>query len=101
MRMHHKHSRTFIFDIILNKSSKCVSFRFVTLLTIILILIHWNVGFYFIISRWIGYSFDYWLYNMTRTTLISQYLYCFFWSAVVLSNIDEMLPPETCVTICC
>ncbi|CAF1000127.1 unnamed protein product [Rotaria sordida] len=73
-------------------------FRLVSLLIIILILIHWNACFYFIISRWIGYSTDSWVYNMTMptgTTLTTQYLYCFFWSTLVLTNIGEVPPPET------
>ena len=73
-------------------------FRLVSLLIIILIIIHWNACFYFIISRWIGYSSDGWVYNMNTTTaatLTSQYLYCFFWSTLVLTNIGEVPPPET------
>ena len=73
-------------------------FRLVSLLIIILIIIHWNACFYFIISRWIGYSSDGWVYNMTTptaTTLTTQYLYCFFWSTLVLTNIGEVPPPET------
>jgi hypothetical protein len=74
------------------------TFRLVSLLTIILILIHWNACFYFIISRWIGYSTDTWVYDMTAetgTTLTTQYLYSFFWSTLVLTNIGEVPPPET------
>jgi hypothetical protein len=73
-------------------------FRLVSLLTIILIVIHWNACFYFIISRWIGYSSDSWVYDMTiptGTTLTTQYLYCFFWSTLVLTNIGEVPPPES------
>lgn len=73
-------------------------FRLVSLLIIILIIIHWNACFYFIISRWIGYSSDGWVYNMTgptASTLTTQYLYCFFWSTLVLTNIGEVPPPET------
>jgi len=76
-------------------------FRLVSLLIIILIIIHWNACFYFIISRWIGYSTDGWVYNMTTptaTTLTTQYLYCFFWSTLVLTNIGEVPPPETDVS---
>jgi hypothetical protein len=76
-------------------------FRLVSLLIIILIIIHWNACFYFIISRWIGYSSDGWVYNMTTptaTTLTTQYLYCFFWSTLVLTNIGEVPPPETDVS---
>ena len=73
-------------------------FRLVSLLIIILIIIHWNACFYFIISRWIGYTSDGWVYNMTAPTaktLTTQYLYCFFWSTLVLTNIGEVPPPET------
>ncbi|UJR30171.1 hypothetical protein I4U23_017711 [Adineta vaga] len=73
-------------------------FRLVSLLTMIVILIHWNACFYFIISRWIGYSTDSWVYNMnipTGTTLSTQYIYCFFWSTLVLTNIGEVPPPES------
>jgi hypothetical protein len=73
-------------------------FRLVSLLTTILILIHWNACFYFIISRWIGYSTDSWVYNMkapSGETLITQYIYCFFWSTLVLTNIGEVPPPES------
>ncbi|CAF3145276.1 unnamed protein product [Rotaria sp. Silwood2] len=73
-------------------------FRLVSLLTIILIVIHWNACFYFMISRWIGYSTDSWVYNMTvptGTTLAAQYLYCFYWSTLVLTNIGEVPPPKT------
>lgn len=72
-------------------------FRLISLLTIILILIHWNACFYFIISRWIGFSSDAWVYDMaapTGDTLTTQYLYCFFWSMLVLTNIGEVPPPE-------
>ncbi|UJR16327.1 hypothetical protein I4U23_003233 [Adineta vaga] len=77
-------------------------FRLVTLLIIILIIIHWNACFYFIISRWIGYSSDDWVYNMTKptaNTLTTQYLYCFFWSTLVLTNIGEVPPPETDIEV--
>ncbi|CAF3705427.1 unnamed protein product [Adineta steineri] len=77
-------------------------FRLVSLLTTILILIHWNACFYFIISRWIGYSTDSWVYNMTAptgTTLTTQYIYCFFWSTLVLTNIGEVPPPESDIEI--
>ena len=73
-------------------------FRLVSLLTIIVIIIHWNACFYFIISRWIGFSSDTWVYDMTvptGTTLTTQYLYSFFWSMLVLTNIGEVPPPET------
>ncbi|CAF1092227.1 unnamed protein product [Didymodactylos carnosus] len=77
-------------------------FRLVSLLIIILIIIHWNACFYFIISRWIGYSSDGWVYNMTTvtgSTLRTQYLYCFFWSTLVLTNIGEVPPPETDIEV--
>ncbi|CAF1114995.1 unnamed protein product [Rotaria sp. Silwood1] len=77
-------------------------FRLVSLLIIILIIIHWNACFYFIISRWIGYSSDGWVYNMTTptaNTLTTQYLYCFFWSTLVLTNIGEIPPPETDIEV--
>lgn len=73
-------------------------FRLVSLLTTIVILIHWNACIYFIISRWIGYSSDPWVYNMTAPTgtmLSTQYIYCFFWSTLVLTNIGEVPPPES------
>ncbi|CAF3055419.1 unnamed protein product [Rotaria socialis] len=77
-------------------------FRLVSLLIIIMIIIHWNACFYFIISRWIGYSTDGWVYNMTAptaATLTTQYLYCFFWSTLVLTNIGEVPPPETDIEV--
>ncbi|CAF0786655.1 unnamed protein product [Adineta steineri] len=77
-------------------------FRLVSLLITILIIIHWNACFYFIISRWIGYSSDGWVYNMTTptaSTLTTQYLYCFFWSTLVLTNIGEVPPPETDIEV--
>ncbi|CAF1201534.1 unnamed protein product [Adineta ricciae] len=77
-------------------------FRLVSLLTTIVILIHWNACIYFIISRWIGYSSDSWVYNMTAPTgtmLSTQYIYCFFWSTLVLTNIGEVPPPESDIEI--
>jgi hypothetical protein len=34
----------------------------------------------------------------TGTTLTTQYLYCFFWSTLVLTNIGEVPPPENDVS---
>uniref|UniRef100_T1IPJ9 Cyclic nucleotide-binding domain-containing protein n=1 Tax=Strigamia maritima TaxID=126957 RepID=T1IPJ9_STRMM len=72
--------------------------RILKVIIYILILIHWNACFYFVISYEIGFSSDNWVYSPNRTkdagTLAHMYIYSFYWSTLTLTTIGETPQPE-------
>jgi cyclic nucleotide gated channel alpha 3 len=89
-------------------------FRMSNLILNILIAMHWNGCIYFLISNFLGFGSDSWvfptltspnitlnltsaeLHNMLLThELGTQYIYCFWWSVQTLSTIAEVPPPTT------
>ncbi|KAI3385185.1 hypothetical protein SNEBB_010141 [Seison nebaliae] len=88
------------------------AFRIAALVVNILIIIHWNACIYFGISRAIGIASDGWVYPGGRilrdagsidapllhtynSSLQRQYIYCFYWSTLILTTVGEVPPPET------
>lgn len=66
----------------------------------LLVIIHWNACIYFLISKYIGYGSDRWVYPAWNTTkralwgdLSRQYIYCFYWSTLTLTTIGELPKP--------
>ncbi len=88
-------------------------FRMTNLLINILLAMHWNACFYFMISRAVGFGSDNWVFpqitnpelmsNMTQAELNNmlqthkldvQYIYCFWWSVLTLTTIGEVQQPH-------
>ena len=88
-------------------------FRMTNLLINILIAMHWNACIYFIVSYFVGFGSDEWVFpappsaeqlaNLTDTQkrnmlltneLDVQYIYCFWWSVQTLSTIAEVPEPR-------
>lgn len=79
-------------------------YRIFNLFLYIMLLIHWNACFYFIISRLIGLGSDDWVYpNITDAagfdnefaSISRQYLYSLYWSTLTLTTIGELPGPIT------
>ncbi|XP_039287532.1 cyclic nucleotide-gated cation channel subunit A-like [Nilaparvata lugens] len=73
------------------------TFRITKVVFAIIVLIHWNACFYFLISYAIGFGSDNWVYNLNgekNTTLTRQYIYSFYWSTLTLTTIGETPQPE-------
>lgn len=89
-------------------------FRMSNLILNILIAMHWNGCIYFLISNYLGFGSDSWVFptltspnvteNLTTAELNNmllthelgtQYIYCFWWSVQTLSTIAEVPPPTT------
>ena len=85
-------------------------FRLTGLMIKILITMHWNACFYFIISSFVGFGNDGWVFpaltepdaNLTeyeRNNVLQtheldvQYIYCFWWSVLTLTTIGEVQQP--------
>ena len=66
----------------------------------ILLFIHWNGCFYFVISETIGFGSDDWVYpnhtdpNSPWASLSRQYVYVLWWSTLTLTTIGEVPKPE-------
>lgn len=73
--------------------------RIFILTNVILLVFHWNACFYFLISQAIGFGTDDWVYpSMNRTgynNLGRQYLYSFYWSALIMTTGENQNQPET------
>lgn len=68
------------------------------LIHLMFLLIHWNAGIYFLISRAEGFGSNNWLYpalNGSYDTLTRKYVYSFYWSALTLTTIGDLPSPET------
>ena len=66
----------------------------------LIVLIHWNGCFYFIISKKIGLGEDKWVYNNTidhSYKLSHQYITCFLWSTLMLTTIGEVENPTNTI----
>lgn len=71
----------------------------------IVLIIHWNACFYYLISKSIGFGSDSWVYPNTTASvnttpniyasLTHQYLYSFYWSTLTLTTIGEVPGPVT------
>ena len=77
------------------------TFRILSLILQILIIIHWNACFYFQMSSWIGFGSDEWVYfNISEdvypvnASLSRMYIYSFYWSTLTLTTIGETPRPE-------
>ena len=73
--------------------------RIFSLTVVILLVFHWNACFYFLISQSIGLGSDNWVYPSTNGTgydnLARQYLYSFYWSALIMTTGENQNQPET------
>ncbi|KAL3100073.1 hypothetical protein niasHT_022901 [Heterodera trifolii] len=74
-------------------------FRLLCVFLYILVLIHWNACFYFLVSYLIGFGSTSWVYGYaniqslppgTLDTLGRRYLYSFYWSTLMLAAIGEV-----------
>lgn len=77
-------------------------FRVLSLIHNLLVIIHWNACVYFLLSWYIGYGKDEWVYPSWNDTyqaqwgaLTRQYIYCFYWSTLTLTTIGELPKPIT------
>ncbi len=74
--------------------------RIIILILYILIIIHWNACFYFLMSAWIGFGQDEWVYfNISveypvNRSLTRMYIYSIYWSTLTLTTIGETPRPE-------
>lgn len=87
-----------------NRTTHPNLFRLASLIQFILVIIHWNACIYFIVSRYIGFGTDNWVYpgvkgmtklNNTYSTLARKYVYSFYWSTQTLTTIGEIPSPYT------
>lgn len=72
--------------------------KFCAIVGSVLIIIHWNACFFFLFSRWIGLGSDEWVYDDSTNdakSLRRMYLYCMYWSTLILSTIGETPMPVT------
>jgi cyclic nucleotide gated channel alpha 3 len=75
-------------------------FRIVYLVFLIMILIHWNACFYFLISKYIGFGKNSWVLSYTNENVnlklfTYEYVSCFFWSTLMLTTIGEVREPTS------
>ena len=89
------------------RSSRPFLFRIMYLVLLMIILIHWNACFYFVISKQIGADSDEWVFNYPEqktNIFLYEYLTCFYWSILMLTTIGEVNSPvnneESLVMIC-
>lgn len=74
-------------------------FRIFKLVLYIVIIIHWNGCFYYLISDSIGFGSDNWVYPSQEngshySKLSRQYIYSFYWSTLTLTTIGEVPGPN-------
>ena len=79
-------------------------FRITTLVACIMMSIHWNACFFFLISRKVGLGEDGWAYpspvdsngNATAYASLSwKYLYSLYWSTLILTTVGNVPGPAT------
>ncbi|XP_038564885.1 cyclic nucleotide gated channel subunit alpha 2b [Micropterus salmoides] len=75
-------------------------FRIGNLVLYILVIIHWNACIYYAISKSLGFGSDTWVFPNISTSayshysdLTQSYIYCLYWSTLVLTTIGEVPPP--------
>ena len=77
--------------------------RICFLVAMVLLIFHWNACFYFILSRWIGFGSDDWVYpKLTKPgfdSLARQYLFSLYWSSRMLTTGETENPPHTNVEL--
>lgn len=73
--------------------------RLCLLVVMVLLIFHWNACFYFLLSRWIGFGTDSWVYPKHTTpgfdSLARQYLYSLYWASRMLTTGETDNPPQT------
>lgn len=73
-------------------------FRIVYLIILILVIMHWNGCLYYILSRYIGFDTNQWVFSKTSyeaNHLSTKYIACLFWSIHMLTTIGEVKDPTT------
>ena len=69
----------------------------------VLLIFHWNACFYFLLSKWIGFGSDTWVYpDLTSPgfdSLTRQYLFSLYWSSRMLTTGETENPPQTDVEL--
>lgn len=71
-------------------------FRILYLVFILIVIIHWNGCFYYLISKQIGLGTDIWVFSnpINESSLLTfQYVSCFYWSTLMLTTIGEVESP--------
>ena len=73
--------------------------RLCFLVAMVLLIFHWNACFYFLLSKWIGFGSDTWVYPKLTApgfdSLTRQYLFSLFWSSRMLTTGETENPPQT------
>ena len=64
------------------------------LMHLMFLLIHWNAGFYIMVSRFEGFGSNDWVYK-GNGSLYQQYLQSFYWSTLTLTAIGDLPKPAT------
>ena len=64
------------------------------LMHLMFLLIHWNAGFYIMISRAEGFGSNEWVYQ-GNGSLYQQYLQSFYWSTLTMTAIGDLPQPTT------
>ena len=79
-------------------------FRITTLVACIMMIIHWNGCFFYLISREVGIGTDRWVYpslldsngNATAYASLSRkYIYSIYWSVLTLTTVGDVPGPVT------
>ena len=69
------------------------------LVAMVLLIFHWNACFYFLLSKWIGFGSDTWVYPKLTApgfdSLTRQYLFSLYWSSRMLTTGETENPPLT------
>ena len=77
--------------------------RLCFLVAMVSLIFHWNACFYFLLSRWIGFGSDNWVYPKVTTpgfdSLTRQYLFSLYWSSRMLTTGETENPPQTNVEL--
>lgn len=73
--------------------------RLCFLVAMVLLIFHWNACFYFLLSKWIGFGSDTWVYPKLTSpgfdSLTRQYLFSLYWSSRMLTTGETENPPQT------
>ncbi len=81
-----------------SKSSSPALLRASLLVHLMLLFIHWNASFYFMISEYEGLGSNEWVYpalNGSFMGLTRKYARSFYWSTLTLTAIGDLPAPET------
>lgn len=73
--------------------------RLCFLVAMVLLIFHWNACFYFLLSKWIGFGSDTWVYPKLTApgfdSLTRQYPFSLYWSSRMLTTGETENPPQT------